>query len=404
MGDKFKLNEDGECPACNKLSLRGENIKCYSCKSLFHVICDGAQGDDKVATKTTISNYLQPSTKDNSLFLCDCCLTQMEIRMTETETSRVNALERKMLGVDKKLDDIMTLLSAQTNTKTKAVEPELPKGNIWSDKERLAAVKAPEPKAVLVINSTSDPDKDLETKEMIERVVVENEIPLKESHKNKEGGLVLVCESETSRDELRELVRVANVDLEVTSPKSKQIAITLVGLTKSYQPDEIMKMLATQNEFIKIFKIQNEIAEHFKIHVVKPCRNNPSVFQVFASVSSVFRDGLKSNKDKVIVGVTMCKVYERQVTKRCNNCQLYGHFAKECPTALVAICGKCSEEHRTDQCSSEDRKCINCIRNNAEASDHPVFYHKCPSLLKYNEEVKQKKDLNSKRNRAELVT
>ena len=165
-----------------------------------------------------------------------------------------------------------------------------------------------------------------------------------------------------------------------------------------------MKMLATQNEFIKIFKIQNEIAEHFKIHVVKPCRNNPSVFQVFASVSSVFRDGLKINKDKVIVGVTMCKVYERQVTKRCNNCQLYGHFAKECPTALVAICGKCSEEHRTDQCSSEERKCINCIRNNAEASDHPVFYHKCPSLLKYNEEAKQRKDLNSQRNRAELVT
>ena len=176
------------------------------------------------------------------------------------------------------------------------------------------------------------------------------------------------------------------------------------GLSKNYEHEEIMKMLAAQNEFIKMFKIQNDITEHFKVHVVKPCRNNQSVFQVFASVSTVFRDGLKSNKDKVIIGVAMCKVYERQVTKRCNNCQIYGHFAKECPTPLVANCGKCSEEHRTDQCVSEARKCINCVRNAVEESDHPVFYHKCPSLVKYNEEIKQKKDLNLKRNRSEAVT
>ena len=165
-----------------------------------------------------------------------------------------------------------------------------------------------------------------------------------------------------------------------------------------------MRMLAAQNEFIKIFQIQNEMAEHFKIHVVKPCRNNPSVYQVFASVSSVFREGLKSNKDRVIIGVTMCRVYERQNTKRCNNCQLYGHFAKDCPTALVAICGKCSEEHRTDQCTSEVKKCINCVRNNEESSDHPVFFHKCPSLVKYMEEAKLNQNLNLKRNRGGLAT
>ena len=86
--------------------------------------------------------------------------------------------------------------------------------------------------------------------------MVENEIPLKESHKNKESGLVLVCESKTSRDELRELVRVANVDLEVNSPNSKQIPITLVGLAKSYEPDEIMKMLATQMNLSKYSKFR----------------------------------------------------------------------------------------------------------------------------------------------------
>lgn len=404
MGDKFKLNEDGNCPACKKLSLKGQHISCYTCKGLFHVICDLAVGDEKVAPQTTIKNILQPSTKNNFIFLCDNCLTEMEISNTETEASRVSTLEKKMVGVDKKLSEIMTLLSAQVATKSKPEGNVLPKENIWTDKERLATVKAPEPKAVLVISSSSDPNKDQEAQNLIERVVMENEIPLKESHKNKEGDLVLICESKSSRDELRDLVREADVQLEVNTPSSKLIPITLVGLSKHYEHDEILKMLTTQNEFIKTFKIKNDINEHFKVHVVKPCRNNPSVFQVFASVSTVFRNGLKSNKDKVIIGVTMCKIYERQSVKRCNNCQRYGHFAKECPTSQVANCGKCGEEHRTDQCVSEVKKCINCVREKLEVTDHPVFYHKCPSLMKYNEEVKQNKDLNSKRKRDEPET
>ena len=213
-------------------------------------------------------------------------------------------------------------------------------------------------------------------------VVVENKIPLKESHKNKEGNLVLVCESKDARDELKDLVQTADVQLEINTPNSKQIPITLVGLSRNYEHEDITKLLATQNEFIKTFKIQNDLDQHLKIHVVKPCRNKPSVFQVFASVSPVLRDGLRNNKDKVIIGVTMCRVYERKSVKRCNNCQLYGHFAKECPTHMDPICGKCAESHRTDQCSSAPgaRKCINCIRNNKDEIDHPVFYHKCPSF------------------------
>ena len=396
MGDKFKLDDDGNCGACNKLSLRGESVQCHTCKGLFHVACESAQGDDKVATKTTITNFLQPSTKDNFVFFCDRCLTEMEIRSVETEASRVNALEKRMTGVDQKLAEILTLLNAQ-NSKTTEVQ-KIPKNDIWSDKERLATVKAPEPKAVLVISGSSDPSKDKETQELIEKVVVENEIPLKESHKNKEGNLVLVCESKIVRDELKDLVQTADIQLEMSSPNSKQIPITFVGLSKSYEHEEVIKMLSSQNEFIKMFKIQNDITQHLKIHVVKPCRNKPSVFQVFASVSPVFRDGLKNNKDKVIIGVTMCRVYERKSVNICNNCQLYGHFAKNCPTPMEPVCGKCGEKHRTDQCSSssDDRKCINCIRNDKDEIDHPVFYHKCPSLVKYQQEVKKKKDLNSK--------
>ena len=73
------------------------------------------------------------------------------------------------------------------------------------------------------------------------------------------------------------------------------------------------------------------------------------------------------------------------------------------PTPLEASCGKCGEKHRTDQCTSMERKCVNCVRCNKVEVDHPVFYHKCPSLIKYQEEIQLKKNLNLRRNRADPV-
>ena len=79
---------------------------------------------------------------------------------------------------------------------------------------------------------------------------------------------------------------------------------------------------------------------------------------------------------------------------RCNNCQHFGHFAKECSTPEEPVCGKCSENHRTDSCAKYERKCINCIRNGDEELDHSVTYHGCPAVMKQHEE-KKAKSLNS---------
>ena len=66
-------------------------------------------------------------------------------------------------------------------------------------------------------------------------------------------------------------------------------------------------MLIAQNEFIKIFSIQNDISDHLKIHIIKPLRNKPTTFQVFASVSPTLRDGLRRNKDKIVIGSPLAK-------------------------------------------------------------------------------------------------
>ena len=383
MGDQFKLDGNGKCSACQKDSVDGEHIKCFDCKELFHVVCTSAGPDDKVANITTIRNFLLASTKDNFHFYCDKCLTNMEIRKTETNNERISNLEGKMSGIDKQLDEIKKLLSGKSKTGAVQGGDTPPRENLWSNKERLQTVRAPEPKARLVISKDMDANKNLETRKTIEKVLIENEISLAETHQNKDGDLVLTCESKAAREELKQLVQTASQEIVMSSPTPKQESISIVGLSNEYTKDEMLKCIVTQNGFVKQFATLNKIDDHIKIHVIKPLRNKPDTFQAFASVSPVLREGLRHHKDKLIIGIVSCKIYDRQQVQRCNNCQHFGHFAKNCPTPEEPFCAKCSGPHRTDSCTRYDRKCINCIRKNEDDVNHSVFYHGCPTTVKY---------------------
>ena len=391
MCDQLKLDGDGKCPNCSLAAIDGDHVKCYSCKELFHAVCSSATPDVKLANKTMIQQFLLPATKNNFVFYCDRCLTQLEIRRAEGNEARIDNLEDKMTGIDQQLEEIMKLLKANTTSRNEADKIGVPsKENLWANKERLATVRAPEPKAKLIISKENDESKNAETHKVIERVLIENEISLAESRQSKEGNLVLTCESRSARDELKNLVLEANQEITMSSPKTKQQSITIVGLPNDSTKEEVMKSIITQNEFIKQFSLMNKIDDHITIHVIKPLRNKPTVFQVFASVSKVLRDGLSYHKDRIIVGLMSCKIYDRHQVMRCNNCQHFGHFAKACPTPEEPFCGKCSENHRTDSCEKYERKCINCVRSENGDCNHAVTYHGCPAVIKQIELMKSK--------------
>ena len=141
-------------------------------------------------------------------------------------------------------------------------------------------------------------------------------------------------------------------------------------------------MLPMQNDFIKQFAVSNKIEEHILIRSICPLKNNQSLFQVFASVSPVLRQGLAHYRNKLTLGLTTCRVYDRQNVKRCNNCQHFGHYAKECPTPETPSCGTCGEDHATYECNSSLFNCINCTRNKLLSVDHAATSINCPTFAK----------------------
>ena len=400
MSDQFKLDGDGHCKSCKAVPAPGETIQCYTCSGTIHAICSGASTEDKVATKTMINSFLLSSTKRNFVFYCDICLTKMEINKADADSLRVNILEEKMEGIDKQLNEIMKVLSGPVPSKKKNDDSKIQeqsKYNIWFDSKKLESIKAPEPKAVLVINKDADTNKNVENQNVIEKIVLENEIQLSDSHKSGSGDIVLVCEKREARDKLKDLVHTADEGIAMISPKVKQVPITIVGLPREYSKDDSVKMLVSQNQYIKKFSAINNINEHITIHHIKPLRNKPTIFQIFASVSPILREGFQTYKNKVVIGLSPCKIYDRKQVRRCNNCQQFGHFIKDCTTLDDPKCAKCGENHRTDSCSSETRNCINCVRNNLTDTCHPAFYYKCPCLVKFQESSLNSKGTSSNR-------
>ena len=136
-------------------------------------------------------------------------------------------------------------------------------------------------------------------------------IPITQSFNNKAGDLVMVCESKEKRDKLKNLVSSTNNDIIMNTPAEKRLSVTLVGPPKEYTKEEVIQMLELQNGFIKGFASKNDINEHIEINAIRPLKNDPNCYQVFANIGKTLREGFQYFKDKITLGFATCKVYDR---------------------------------------------------------------------------------------------
>ena len=388
MGDKFKLDADGLCRCCSKNVVAGETVQCSKCQNYYHGLCTDASEGEAIANKSFMTVYVRPSTKNNFKFFCDLCSTKMENEMVQNDTIRLNTMEENMRNVTSELQEIKKLFT--THVQTTATNQQMvntKKDNIWFNEERLTTAVVSQKESLLVEeneNNVGFAD--------VEKMIVEKKIPVTNSYKNNKGGLVLEFDNLNTRNQLEESLRNKNIETKKFTKKKR--SITIVGFITAMKKEEVINQLVTQNQYVNQFGMANNIEEHVEIYDVKATRSNPQVYQAFAAVSESLRTGLKSHGDKVIIGITNCKVYDRYFVKRCNNCQSFGHYYKECPTPNNPICGKCSLDHSTKDCTTPTRKkCINCTNDGHNDTSHTSFDQNCPSLLKI---IEKKKNQNTR--------
>ena len=402
--DKFQLDVKGSCKSCKKTPIDTDLLKCYLCKGLFHGTCSEDK-NEQVAAKTTVRNFNLASTKNNFKFLCNCCLTKFEIDQSKADSDRLTVVENNVGDIKSELAELKTLLkngiSSQPIEGVSELKDDLSeiksminsgscsdssdkKDNIWHNEERLKVLKIPPSNPMLILNNRGDANNN-----DVEKTIVDNKIPVTKTFKNNKGDLVLVCETVDSRDKLKTLIANSDTKIDTKSVDEKKPGITIVGMNYEMSKSEVVEQIISQNQFIRNLSLSNDINDHIKIHDIKPTKAKPGVFQAFASVSALLRKGIKTFNDKLTVGITVCKVYDRFNVRRCNNCQGLGHFYKECPTPNVPVCANCAGSHSTNNCTSNNKVCINC-KNAGDPHSHAASDPLCKTMLDRLENMKSK--------------
>ena len=344
-------------------------MKCSTCKIVYHVLCPNASTDQKVASKTTVTGFLSPSTKLNFKFFCDICLTKFEIDNTASESSRLNVLEEKFVNIESKLDNIVSSLSTRLNSPV--VNPK-----VWDDKERTEKMKN-----LLVVKKLPDVD----TKKVIEDIVLKNEIAMKNAFKSKQGNIVLECNSTKDSEKLESLVQTSEQNFDMRRPAPKMKSISVVGMQSQHSVEDFSNHFRNQNSSIRDLCDISEFTNHFKCRKVKALKKDESKFQAFCSVSDTVYAILKNLNYKVMIGLSSCKVYLQNSVPQCFNCQEHGHISKFCQSGPQ--CGKCAGDHKTSDCSSTIKKCLNCNKSSLP-DNHRTFDNKCPTMIQINQSSK----------------
>ena len=111
-------------------------------------------------------------------------------------------------------------------------------------------------------------------------------------------------------------------------------------------------------------------------------------------VSDEIRSSIKANRDKIFLGMSSHKVFDRFYVKQCSKCHGFGHYHANCPSS--AFCGYCSaDDHESRSCPIKQAKnfsqfrCRNCATAGKESEGHSSHWSKCPSFVEQQNKVRE---------------
>ena len=372
---QFIIDRQGKCCSCSQTISDTELIHCGTCKQYFHALCSSVEKTDQISTKSLLSLFNSASTRNNFKWFCDSCLTKYEANQVSTLENRFSELVDKVSHI---ASELSTMKNAIT-TEPSSIPTSSTGKNVWNDPARVQhvrsslVVKASSPSEG-GLNSGLDASKMKELKD----IAVKNRIPVSNIGTSKNGHTLIHCPTAAARDKLNTILAENFTEKEIVPLKEKLPCITINDIVKTESDvitkDSIFEQIKNQNHDIAQMI---DDGEEFKVLFIK---NDPksSSFSAVARVSCKIRDLIKSNRHRLFIGISSCRVYDRFYIKRCNNCQDFGHYEDKCTKSVK--CGYCGLNHKSNTCHLKDLKdvsklkCPNCTTNFPnKACGHSAF-------------------------------
>lgn len=380
----FALDPVGKCSSCGAKPPAGELIKCSTCKHVFHALCSNSNDDNFICRKTFLNLWNGPSVRLNFQWHCDSCLTTQEEKAVSVLEDRFDKLvalvsdlsvEVKSLKVPSDLQGSSANHDSQTNGHSHNQDQQ--SQSAWADQNRLKHVKSS-----LVLRKKSgvsnEADRDSDLKKL-KAVAMNNNIPVSRVGHDSSGNTYIDCPTESDRNKLQPLLAQDFTEKEVTVLKEKLPCISIVGIKEEVTKTNLTMLLSKQNPKLEALI---KSGEEFSVLFVK---NGQDSHTAVARVSTKIRDAIRSDRNRLFLGITSCRVFDRFYIKRCNNCQDYGHFKDSCTNP--PCCGYCGEQHDSETCPHKDKdpsthSCVNCKRDKSQNyTGHSTFSRSCPAYL-----------------------
>ena len=403
-----ELDSSGNCTSCNTEGvLDTEILQCRDCKTYYHAVCPTSPFTNN---RSFLSNFKKASPFFN--FICPHCTTKWE-------TNEASDLKNQLSELTATVTSLATEFRRfkEENAPGPTTEPQLTEltttvTNLASEfstfraEQALPATTAPETAATvwqnpkrtnqmrssLCIKSKGNP---IDMKK-IEEIVKTNNIQVTKAEKKQNGDVYVNLPSEENREKLIPLLEEESfAQNEVVTLKSKLPAISVLGVETFTSKEGFIVDVMKQNQEIKE---RIEQGSECSVVFAKEPREGQdqtrkSYYQIVVRVSEDIRRILRRQGDKLFLGVTSHRIVDRFFVKRCNKCQEFGHYEKDCEKETC--CGYCKKDHKSNECNEVEPgdhanyNCINCEKGNKQSVGHSSLWHKCPSFLDQQKKVKK---------------
>ena len=390
-----KLAENGTCKMCSK-DASSEQAQCFICKEKLHVInCNAAPMVQASFFQKQWPNFLNnwPCIS----FICLDCREDVNTKENVVMSSRVRLLEESGLKTNEKLEDNTRQLSEIRELLEKVVNAPVKVSAPTYLEALTKPVKPKDTPALIVIDkaqgneATSTVDNQAKISQ-VTKAAIQAKAGVNKSFTNKSGKTVFVCANEKSKNALLPHVEKAyGATRKITTPKARLPTISVPFIHGKYEKEELMNIHQQQNEEQGILFTQ----QNSQILFTTPMKDRDGLHQAVIRVSDEIRYKIKSNGDRLCIGINSCPVFDRFFIKRCNHCQSFHHFHKDnggCKKA--AVCALCTGNHDTRSCETPPNmyKCANCVAAKEEDSMHAAYSLDCPCYLA--EQLKLKKTIS----------
>ena len=230
--------------------------------------------------------------------------------------------------------------------------------------------------------------------EKVQELAASNGIQVSKAVVRDNGNVHVHLPSVENREKLEPLLNdEAFAANKVVTLKSKLPTISILDVRKFNSDEDFVDKIKKQNPKIK--QLLDNGSEFSIVYKKEPKNTNDNnrFYTIVARVSDEIRKAIKDNHNKIYIELDAYRVVDRFYIKRCNKCQKFGHYEKDCQNEMC--CAYCTHPHSSFQCDEVDEDdsehycCNNCEEAGETSMGHSAMWHNCPTYLKLQNKLRK---------------